>query len=105
MMDQKQFDSQMMEEDEKAGRLRHKQLTPENAKEMAEKTTLTNDANYVADAALVLWHSRVTKLLMKKFWDVSAPEMKEILQVTKETFVHLLIGDVNTIKTKKRDQC
>ena len=43
-----------MEEDEKAGRLRRKQLTPEKAKQMAEKSTLTNDAAYVADAALLL---------------------------------------------------
>jgi hypothetical protein len=101
VMDQTNLDNQMMEEDEKAGRLRRKQLTPELAKEMAEKTTLTNDATYVANAALVLWHSRVPKLLVKKFWDVPAAEMKETLQVAKETFVHLIIDDVNAIKTKK----
>ena len=66
-------------EDEKARRIRCKQLTPEEAKEMAQKTTLTNDATYMADVALLLWHSRVPKLLGKKFWDVSAPEMKETL--------------------------
>ena len=96
----------MMEEDEKAGRLHRKQLTPEKGKEMAEKTILTNDTTYVADAALVLWHSRVPKLLVEEFWDVPGPKMKETLQVTKETFVHLLIDDVNAIETKKkRDRC
>ena len=54
VMDQKTLDNQMMGEDEKTGCLSHKQLTPELAKEMAGKTTLTNDVTHVADAALLL---------------------------------------------------
>ena len=40
-MDQNNLDNQMVEEDEKSGRLHRKQLTPEKSKEMAGKTTLT----------------------------------------------------------------
>ena len=41
------------------------------------------------------------KLLVRKFCDVPAPETKATLQVAKETFVHLIIDNVNAIKTKK----
>ena len=68
---------------------------------MAGKTTLTNDATYVADAALLLLRGRVPELLVKKFWDVPALEMDETLHVVRETFVHLHIANVNAIMTKK----
>ena len=74
----------------------------ELAKEMAGKTTLTYTVTSVADSTLLLWHSRVLKLLVKKSWDVLAPKMWETLQVASESFIHLHIADVNGIKTRKK---
>ena len=71
-IDQANLDKQMMEEDEKAGRLRQKHLTPDDAKTMANNTKMTNDVVYVTDPALILWHKRVTNILKKKWWDVPA---------------------------------
>ena len=97
VMDQANLDHQMMEEDQKAGSLRCKILTLELAITMAGKTTLINDATYVYNAALVLWHDRVPKLLVRKFWDSPA----ENLEMANEVFVHLHIANDNGIKTKK----
>ena len=101
VMDQANLDHQMLEEDQKAGSLRRKTLTPELAITMAGKTNLTNDATYVSNAALVLWHSRVPKLLVKKFWDFPATRLLENLEMATEVFVHFQIINVNKIKTKK----
>lgn len=88
VMDKENLNNQMMEEDEKAGGLRRKHLTPECATIMAEKTTLTNDVTYVSNAQLLLWHKRVPQLLVKKFWNVPAPMMTEQLSIASEVFVH-----------------
>jgi hypothetical protein len=72
-MDKENLDHQMREEDLKAGGLRCKHLTPECARIIAQKTALTNDATYVSNAQLLLWHKRVSQLLVKRFWEAPAP--------------------------------
>ena len=87
-MDQANLDKQMMEEDEKAGRLRQKHLTPDDAKTMANNTKMTNDVVYVTDPALILWHKRVTDILKKKWWDVPAGQMDQKLFIASQVFIH-----------------
>ena len=103
VMDREDLDHQMREEDLKAGGLRRKHLTPECARIIAQKTALTNDATYVSNAQLMLWHKskRVPQLLVKTFWEAPAPEMKGKLTVVSEVFVHWPKIKFDKYKTKK----
>ena len=87
-MDQSNLDNQMMEEDAKAGSLRRTRLTPQLAKAMGQKITLTNDITYVAEPFLIEWHKRMPDMLKFKFWKCPAAEMREKLDLANEAFVH-----------------
>ena len=101
-MDKENLKNQMMEEESKAGTLRQKHLTPEDVKELADQTTLTNDALYVADPRVRIWRSRMSELLKVKFWDVPAAEMPGKLVVASETFVdwHHTQVSLDALKSK-----
>ena len=102
VMDKENLDNQMKEEDEKAGGLRRRHLTPAIAMEMAEKTTLTNDVGYVADSDVLQQHERIPQLLRKKRWDVPSAEMNDALDLACEVFPRLIIGDKNGLKLKTK---
>ena len=75
---------------------------PSDAEKLAAKTKLTNDVKYVADAALVLWHERVPKLLVEKWWDAPATQMDAKLELAAEVFVHWPHHNIDpaTMRTK-----
>ena len=67
VMDQTNLENQMREEDEKSGSLLRQHLTPERVQDMGQKIILTNDATYVSETFLIIWHARVPRMLFKKF--------------------------------------
>lgn len=101
-MDQENLDKQMMREEERAGQLRRKHLTPVDVATMAAETKLSNDTKYVSDEALIRWHERVPQLLVQSWWDVPAKEMNARFRLAGDVFVHWPHDhiDPDTIKTK-----
>ena len=102
-MDQENLDKQMIEEDEKAGGLRRKILTSEDAANMADSTQLTNYVKYVADRAVILQHERIPKVLIEKWWDAPAGAgMDEKFAIADETFVHWPHSNIDPKKIKTK---
>ena len=67
VMDQTNLENQIREEDEKARSLCRQNLTPERVQDMGQRIILKNDATYFSKTFLIIWHTRVPKILVKKF--------------------------------------
>ena len=101
VMDQTNLENQIREEDEKARSLCRQNLTPERVQDMGQRIILKNDATYFSKTFLIIWHTRVPKILVKKFWNFPTTKLNAALHLENRAFQHLHITDIDGIKTKK----
>ena len=66
--DKENLRQQMSDEDGKASRLTRVLLTPEAALELAKKTKLTNDCNFIGNVIILAWREKIVQMIKQQYW-------------------------------------